>query len=225
MEQVTKNTARTLREKLAVFLDFLFPRKAEVRQLETMSVADLVSVAPRPHDQLQNIMSLFRYKDPLISNALWEVKYRKNKKIARLLAEAIHEQLVAELSERSIFDNFTKPLLVPIPASRERMRKFGYNQCELIAKFICEVDAGAHFAFADPLIKFKDTPSQTAQHDRVNREENIKNAFEIKAVELVKDRNIILLDDVATTGSTLREAMRVLAIAGAKKILAVTVAH
>jgi competence protein ComFC len=205
-------------------LDFLFPRNILVRQLETMSPSQLLNAA-RPADPEKSTFSIFTYKDPLIATALWEVKYRKNVKIARLLASVLHDRLIHELSEQQLFDNFTKPYLIPIPASRERMRKFGYNQCELLAKLLCEIDGGTNFTFADPLDKFKETPSQTRQKDRVGRQENVKNAFEVKARDLVQDRNIILLDDVTTTGSTLREATRVLMINGAKKVLAITVAH
>ncbi len=93
------------------------------------------------------------------------------------------------------------------------------------AKLICDIDLNRNFTFMDPLVKHKETPTQTATKERAARQENIKNSFEVKGYELLRGRNVILLDDVTTTGSTLNEAMRVLKIAGVKNILAITVAH
>lgn len=83
---------------------------------------------------------------------------------------------------------------------------------------------GRNFQFSKTaLIKIKDTPSQTNTESRAEREKNLKGCF--SASDEVVDRNIILIDDVATTGATLQEARRTLLRADARKIIAFTVAH
>ena len=77
------------------------------------------------------------------------------------------------------------------------------------------------------LIKPKETKHQARIHNRGERLKNIIGSFAIKNTEknLLKNRNIILIDDIITTGATLTEARKTLKKAGARKIIAFTVAH
>ena len=77
------------------------------------------------------------------------------------------------------------------------------------------------------LIKPKETEHQARIENRQKRLKNILGSFSVKneKVELVKGRNIILIDDIATTGATLNEARKILKQAGAGKIIAFTIAH
>jgi predicted amidophosphoribosyltransferase len=77
------------------------------------------------------------------------------------------------------------------------------------------------------LIKPKETEHQARIKDRRTRLKNIIGSFAVKDSEKnkIKNRNIILIDDITTTGATLTEAKKVLKQAGARKIIAFTVAH
>ena len=79
------------------------------------------------------------------------------------------------------------------------------------------------------LIKIKDIEHQARIKDRKERIKNIIGSFAIKNpeknIELIKNKNVILIDDILTTGATLSEARKVLKQAGARKIIAFTVAH
>lgn len=172
----------------------------------------------------KNIISLFSYRDPLVRQAIWELKYRGNKKIAKLLAEALCDELLAFLEEYAPLANFIEPLLIPIPLSRKRESERGFNQCRLLAEEITELDGGRNFTLSSALRKIKDTQSQTKQNTRAKRLENLDGCFEADNAVVV-GRNIILIDDVATTGATIEEAKRALRKAGAKKVIAFTVAH
>lgn len=208
------------------FLDLLFPQKASVRELLQMDPFDLASRAEKPEGRAgKALLSCFSYRDPLIRQAIWELKYRGNKKVATLLATILHDELLAFLEEYAPLTNFEGPLLIPIPLSKKRERERGFNQCRLLVDEIMRLDGGANFTLSLALTKIKDTASQTKAENRESRMKNLKNCFAVKDPMLVARRNIILIDDVATTGATLEEARRTLRGAGARKVIAFTVAH
>ncbi|KKP65076.1 MAG: Phosphoribosyltransferase, partial [Candidatus Nomurabacteria bacterium GW2011_GWF2_35_12] len=71
----------------------------------------------------------------------------------------------------------------------------------------------------------KETEHQVNIKDRRDRLKNLSDSFSVKNPEIIKDKNIILIDDVLTTGATLTEAKKILKSFGAKKVIAFTVAH
>ena len=154
-----------------------------------------------------------------------------------MFAEIIYEKILEELSELSIMENFTEPVLIPIPLSPKRRRERGFNQAELICRELVKinnlrysVDLNQEKKFnlkleSGVLIKPKETEHQARIKDRRQRLKNIIGSFAVKNGELIKNRNIILIDDILTTGATLSEAKKVLKQAGARKIIAFTIAH
>lgn len=206
-------------------LDTIFPKKLLVRELEGMPAEEFISragKAARPPGK--GILSCFDYHDALVRQAVWELKYRGNKKIARLLGVALYDELIAFLEEFAPLMSFTEPLLVPIPLSKTRESERGFNQCELLTDVLMELDCGRNFTLSHGLAKIKDTPSQTKSDTRKKRLENLKDCFAADE-GVVKGRNIILIDDVVTTGATLGEARGTLLRAGARKVIAFTIAH
>ncbi|MCX6731834.1 MAG: phosphoribosyltransferase family protein [Candidatus Parcubacteria bacterium] len=79
--------------------------------------------------------------------------------------------------------------------------------------------------FIPVLYKTRETNSQVSQKDREKRLNNLKDSFGVKNPKLVAGKNIILIDDVSTTGATIGEAKKVLREAGAKSIIALVVAR
>lgn len=206
-------------------LDTIFPKKLLVRELEGMPAEEFISrVRKAPHSPGKGMISCFDYHEPLVRQAVWELKYRGNKKIARLLGAALYDELLAFLEEYAPLESFTEPLLIPLPLSKARESERGFNQCDLLADVLVELDNERNFTLSHALAKRKDTPSQTQSDTRKKRLENLKDCFSADE-GAVKSRNIILIDDVATTGATLAEARRTLLRAGARKVIAFTVAH
>ena len=206
-------------------LDILFPKRSRIRELEAMDPFTLASHAEKPDGRAgKEILSCFSYQDALIRQAIWELKYRGNRKVAKLLATILYDELLAFLEEYASVTNFTDPLLIPLPLSKRRERERGFNQCRLLTDEIARLDEGKNVTFSFALSKIKDTQSQTKQDSRAKRLENLAGCFHVEA-EAVRDRNIILIDDVVTTGATIEEARRTLRSAGAKKVIAFTVAH
>ena len=207
-------------------VEILLPANPYVEGLLKMSPGELREMVKKPINNLdENTIALFDYKEPFIRQAIWELKYRGNKKIATLFGECLYDDLILELSDRKLAENFDNPLLLPIPISGEKRRSRGWNQSELLADSVVKMDGNKFFELNFHVLnKIKDTESQTKKN-RAERLKNLNGCFAIRDRNKVRNRNIILLDDVTTTGATFEEAEKTLLSAGAKKIFCVAVAH
>jgi competence protein ComFC len=175
------------------------------------------------------IFPLFDYRHSPIKKSIWLLKYKGKKRIAGIFAEIIYDKMIEELSELSVMKNFREPILIPIPLSKKRYRERGYNQAELICQELMKINNLRHGVDMklekNILVKIKETEHQANIKDRRERLKNLSDSFSIKNLELIKNKNVILIDDVTTTGATLTEAKKILKQFGAKKIIAFTVAH
>lgn len=211
-------------------IGIIFPRRCVGCDRDGISVcASCLSRAPlatRNGTIDKNIVSVFDYRHPPMREAIWLLKYRRHRAIARDLGRMLHDYLVDEVSERALFSHFTDPLLIPIPSARRRKNFRGFNQAELLARAIKEHDRENRLALAtNTLIKIRSTVPQAKIKDKKTRLANLRGAFAVPEPAGVRMRNIILIDDVATTGATITEAKRALLAAGAQKVIGLTVAH
>lgn len=113
-------------------------------------------------------------------------------------------------------------MIIPIPLHKTKIREREFNQSSLLAKHISkefnkEISEGL-------LIRHLNTRTQTELNDR-DRLTNIKGAFSIKDRSCVKDKDVLLIDDVLTTGATCSEAAFVLKNSGAKSVFVLTLAN
>lgn len=109
-----------------------------------------------------------------------------------------------------------------VPVSRRRRRKRGYDQSCLLAEEMAEYlgrDA------VQTLEKFRDNPPQSGLTGKAQRRANVMGAYRVTDPELIRDKRILLTDDVVTTGETLSECARMLRMAGAKDVVCVTLAR
>lgn len=112
-------------------------------------------------------------------------------------------------------------IIIPVPMEKKKELKRGYNQAKLITDFLC--DNIVLINGNDAVIKIKNTKTQSTLN-LIDRKENIKNAFIVNNIKKVKNKKIIIFDDICTTGSTANELSRVLKEAGAKEILVIVLA-
>lgn len=207
-------------------LNILFPQPREIRKLEKMTMRDYYSSMERSEEFSSSIKAFFNYRDPLVRAAVWAVKYQSNSLIAERFGEILYEEIVGDLEDAVAFKNFSAPFLVPIPSSKIRRRKKGFNQTERLAEAIVRVDKAGFFEYQrNILVRIKDTIPQTETKNKRERRENPKGSFAVVNERRLEGRNVILIDDVVTTGSTLEEAMRTLKRAGAKRVIAYAIAH
>jgi competence protein ComFC len=144
-----------------------------------------------------------------------KLKYDGQKEIGVHLGQLAQKALLSKIPDDSIF--------VPVPLHPKKVRLRGFNQAEIIADGI---SGEKHRVLSDYLIRKRETPTQT----RLNRDERIKNvsgAFEINKRRNdgnSKDKKIIIVDDVMTSGATINEAALTLKKSGVKEVFALGVA-
>ncbi len=156
-----------------------------------------------------------RFEIPIIP-LLYSLKYLKLQKVHIFLSALIifYFQKI----------NFSPKnyIITYIPSHKSKQRERGFNQSELIAKTI-----GEKFSLevVSILTKNKNNQPQAKIKDPQKRIQNAKDSFSIKKDINIENKNIIIIDDVSTTGATLKEATHLLKTFGAKKIIAVVVAN
>jgi len=112
-------------------------------------------------------------------------------------------------------------LVIPVPLHNSRLKKRGFNQSVLLAELLAKEKGLSLDKFV--LKRIKNTVSQTG-FSRKERNKNLKNAFQVSKKGKIEGRNILLVDDVRTTGTTLNEAKKTLLRAGARSVRTLSVA-
>jgi ComF family protein len=116
-------------------------------------------------------------------------------------------------------------LLVPVPLFSRKARQRGFNQSELIAREALKLAPRAGLMFSPACLRrVRPTESQVGLTPH-QRRENMRGAFAVPDATAVRDRGILLVDDVLTTGTTAAECARILLRAGATKVWVATVAR
>lgn len=168
---------------------------------------------------IDGVMSLYEY-NVVLKKIIKSIKYRLVKDAFSELFQAIlapsHDKLTA-FSFR--FKNY---LLQPIPLHKDRYKLRGFNQSEKIAQFVQTL---CHYETIDALERVKNTGAQAQIHTREERYINMKDAFIVKEEKDVRGKTIILIDDVITSGSSVKEAARVLKQSGAAHVFAFSIAR
>lgn len=206
-----------------IFFDLLFPPSENQQEIRSFSVEKLRKISPPGNTPDKFIESLFTYRHPSIRTLIFELKYQQNTQALNLCAELLSEEILYFLSEKQQYGSYTEPLLVPIPMHSSKKRERGWNQTELLAKAVSKIIQET--TYAPLLVKTKDSMRQTEVRKREDRLKNVSGSFGVKKGKSVKSKDIILIDDVTTTGATLSEARSVLEKEGARSIHAFTVAH
>lgn len=165
---------------------------------------------------LEQIFWVSAYGDSLTRSAVGNLKYKGVRKLAPILANMMARTI------KGTINNDTHILAIPLHKRRERMR--GFNQAELLALALAQ-NLSLPLIGKDVLVRTRNDMPQAKTKSREERRENIKGAFEVARNNDLFSKNILLVDDVATTGATLFEAARVVKEAGTQKISAVVFAH
>ncbi len=159
-----------------------------------------------------NISSYGHYGG-VLKQLILNLKYKKDFSAGDILSDLLSDYIKDNIE----YDNY---ILSYIPLSKKSRKKRGFNQCEYIAKKVSEK---LNIEVIEVLIKYKDTVEQKTlnKHERGT---NIKGAFKIKKGISISGCNIILIDDITTTGSTMMEAYKILQENSVKSIKLLTLA-
>ncbi|MED1862435.1 ComF family protein [Fictibacillus nanhaiensis] len=156
---------------------------------------------------LQQNRSLYVYND-YMKEIIAKLKYRGDAEIVKAFYPVMSSEF-KRISRNTIF--------VPIPLSEERHYERGFNQSELLAEGLNKS--------VENLLKRKTHEEKQSKKTREERLSQKENPFEVVDSNKVKEQKVILVDDVYTTGSTLRYAAKVLIEVGAKEVSSITLAR
>lgn len=148
-----------------------------------------------------------------VQKAIHKFKYARYKFLAKPFAEFLFDTLQS--------NNWKIDLIAYVPLYPTREKSRGYNQSKILAE---ELSKLTNIPIFDDIIRLKDTPTQTSLSKR-ERMENVKDCFKVNNRSQVRDKNILLVDDVFTTGSTCDSISKQLKKYHATNIYILTICH
>ena len=177
---------------------------------------------------LDRLLIATSYENKLIEKTIKTIKYR----FVKLLSRDVSALMIRYLEKKvSWLKNKKNIIVIPVPLHRKRLNWRGFNQAELIADQISLFFNWP--TISNHLVRLANHKPQTEINDRKSRIENVRGIFHYQKPAYkkltptslnntrptIKDKIILLIDDVSTTGSTLNDCARALKIAGAKEII------
>jgi len=227
-------------------IDALFPIPVAERWIFDTDPSLIFNILPRDsHSPIADGCAIFSYKDERTWRLVWSIKYKKSAAAAKLAGYALHRML-------HMYTLAASPIIVvPMPVSKQRRRERGFNQCELLTAEIEQLenkrqsdtgeqsDARGRLRIINDLLIRKIHTSRQTLKDKEGRQESAEGLFGIneKALERLRDGSkreeksaecsptIIIIDDVITTGSTMKEAVQTLRSSGFVNTWGLSVAH
>ena len=199
--------------------------------------------------------SIFAYKNKQVSTLVWSLKYKKSAHATKIGGYALYEILktfMNAITYDGVGNRQTlQILLVPIPISKRRRRERGFNQCDLLVDEIKKLylnnaqisglnqNLNQNLLFSKKLLVRTHHNSRQTLKDRRERLEGAQKIFSANLMELDqiriklniigsnsgKNYLILVIDDVVTTGSTMREAVQTLRDAGLTNTYGLALAH
>ena len=193
--------------------------------VQKFSKNDFQSFHPAPFHREQWIFSLWDYRHKKVRELIRYLKNHNDILLKKEIASLMAEHIMDYLGDQQSLSYFREALCIPVPVSKKRLRRRGFNQTEALAKYLAQKIGGVY----DSTIVQKKihNKKQALIQNRKERFENVAGVFSIneKKKHLLKNKDIIIIDDLSTTGATLMEMKKVLEKNGARKVIAMTIAH
>ena len=202
--------------------NLLAPEDVKIQKLLDFPLGVLRDLLPKSPVYIKDIFVLFDYQNKIVRLIIKSIKYKNNANLRRRIATYLYEEIVDISSEVTLFEGST-PLLVPMPMSKKEKRNRGFNQCEELAREIKKMGESNIEVSYNTLKKTRETERQT----KLSREERALNVMDSMEADskITKNKIIIVLDDVYTTGASFSEARRALLASGARRIIGIFIAH
>ncbi|MBQ6820057.1 MAG: ComF family protein [Clostridium sp.] len=195
------------------FLDIIYPPSSKCIICEE----DYIGLCPMCYSKIQRVKECnkvlsYGYYNGVLKKIILEFKYNKNFVAGAILVEFL-EKVIRE-------NNIVIDYIIYIPSSKKSMKNRGFNQCEYLA---IELKKKLKIDICNDIVKNKNIKEQKLL-SKEERVENIKGAFKLKSTKKIKNKNLLLIDDVMTTGATIYECEKLLMENGANSIKLLTVA-
>ncbi len=154
------------------------------------------------------------YYDNITRYSILRLKYYEQRQYAKTFAKMMYEKMIR-------IDLKGYDYIICVPMHKKKKKKRGYDQAEEIGK---ELSKLTNIQLEkDNLIRIKNTLPQSKVSFE-DRRKNVKGVFKVLKPEVIKDKNILLIDDIYTTGSTIKYCKEELKNAGAKEVCCFTLA-
>lgn len=232
---------KTISSVSSFLLNALFPLNVSERAIRDLTREQAIStIRPAPSCPIPHTDSVFAYKDDLASTLIWNIKYKRCTHSVQIGAYALYQRI---LKMRDSYPHLDL-ILIPMPITTKRRRERGYNQCELL---LDEIECIYHsesnnskpnnseskdfnLTFARDLLIRAHHDSRQTLKNRKERLESAKGIFKICNTSIIQpefsaNSMLIVLDDVITTGSTIRDSMNTLRNAGFDNVCGLSIAH
>ena len=204
--------------------DFLCKKCEKILESEAVFGVDKYKNIKRKKENIKNNFNDKKYFDEhlyiflyqgIIRRIILKYKFQEESYLYKTFVNFL-------LKNKNFFEKIEKyDTIVPVPISKKRKKKRGYNQSELLAK---EIAYNANLVLEkESLYKIKDIVEQS-KLNKENRLKNIQGVYELVNKEKLNKKKILLIDDIYTTGSTVNECSKVLREAKPKKIGVLTLA-
>ena len=168
----------------------------------------------QPNYYLEGILIAGNYDDKLLNNLIKQLKYNFTKDVAKILGDYLVNFLQQNNPPILKIQNISSISIIPVPLHSRRERWRGFNQAEEIASVVA---SRLQLPLVkNTLIRIKHRQAQ-AKLNEAERQENVKACFSWRGDNL-QQKNILLIDDVATTGATLNECAKILKQNGASQV-------
>jgi len=171
------------------------------------------------NNNLNSILCCMDYQNPIVKELIHKFKYQKITSLKDIFENILNQSL--EKYKNTFNQDW---ILIPVPLHTFKQRIRGFNQSEILSNSISKILNIK--SYNNILIRFKNNPPQANQEDIQKRKQNAKNIFKINenTKYLINNKNIILIDDVFTTGSTLNECATILKQNNVNKIISICLA-
>ena len=193
-----------------MLIDFLFPRRCYgcgrlgvylCRNCQSTLVSQPVKIVDK--NLFEGNLSLYKYNG-IITNLIHDFKYNFVSDLSETISQLIADELKSSYPNILNYWQNNKFTLIPIPLHPFRQKWRGYNQSELICNHLSK-QFKLNYS-KNLLLRFVNTPPQAKNKSTKDKQANLANVFYINESNPIPGKNFILVDDVATTFSTLKSA-------------------
>ena len=179
---------------------------------EVNGLCDACAISPPRYGKLRAIA----FYHTTLQQAIHLFKFEKKKVFAQHLIQLINAHIPSDC------DIAEYDFILPIPIHKKRLRERGFNQAALLADGIAKVENIP--VLVDTLVRKRHTVAQSSL-DRDARQQNIVGAFEVRNPDVIGGKRLLIIDDVFTTGATIREAVSELWTADPAEVDVLTLAR
>ena len=160
------------------------------------------------NNEFYKLIYIFNYGG-IIRKLILDYKFNEKSHIYKTFVNFV-------LKNQKMFENLKSyDTIIPVPISKKRMKQRGYNQSLLIAK---ELGNRLNIEIQTKCLIKKQDVIEQSKLNREQRSKNIQNVYELKNKQIIENKKIILVDDIYTTGSTVKECSKTLKKANPKEI-------